>query len=214
MHHRELIREGVHRVSVIPHDAEIRSCGLHLCKLAAHLLGESHACRVAENRHRPHALHRRILHQITDHIHVGAVVKHGNRQHLETKMFGDGEVPVVARDRAQPLHYRLILPRTGGIISPPNVGGHDQVKHNVQARRIPRIHLINGNAQQLRINLTDILNTSQTTIVTAIRAIRRPEITGSGQAKQLVGEIQLLGRRLPPSQIQSKIACFQILIRL
>ena len=67
------------------------------------------AGRVAVLRHAPHAPDAGVLaHQPLDHVHVGPVVGHRHRDHLDAEVLADGEVAVVAGHRAEKRDARLL----------------------------------------------------------------------------------------------------------
>ena len=128
---REFVGEGVDGVGVVPNNAEVGGSGVHGGEFLAGGLGEGHAGGVTEDGNSPHALDRGILDQFLDHGHVGAVVGHGDVEHLEAEQFGDAEVPVVAGNRAQPFDLGLVPPGPLGIVGAEHKGEGDEVEHDV-----------------------------------------------------------------------------------
>ena len=98
-------------ISVIPEDAEIVRCGGHGCQLAHDLIAIRNAARIGILWHAPDALHRSIIrHEFLDHVHVGTIFVHGNRDHLDAECLGHAEVTIIARNRAEELHFFKLAP--------------------------------------------------------------------------------------------------------
>ena len=120
-------------IGVIPEDAEIVRCGGHGCQLSYDLIAIRNAAWIRILRHAPDTLHRSIIrHELFDHVHVGAIFVHGNRDHLDTECLGHAEVAIIARNGAEELHFFKLAPR-GCAQRAEHPAAHDGVIHDVQA---------------------------------------------------------------------------------
>ena len=108
----EIVGQRVEGVCVVPEQPEIVCGRSHLDEPPDILPGIGDAGRVGVHRHAPHALDRRVGgDEFFDQVDVGAVLAHRHRDHLDVEAFGDREVPVVARRRAEELDLRFVDPR-------------------------------------------------------------------------------------------------------
>ena len=100
----------VDAISVIPHQHEVGSGGLHLCNTLNGLIGIHHALGVGVLGHVPHTFDFGILHQFLHHVHIGTGGGHGHGDHLHAEALGDLKVAVIAGCRADPLHLIELCP--------------------------------------------------------------------------------------------------------
>ena len=91
-------------VSVIPHEQEILCSWLEMRDTIDNLIAVDYAIGIGILRHAPHTLYGGILYDLLHHVHVRAVVVHGNRYKLHAEGLGDLEVAVIAGRRAKPLY--------------------------------------------------------------------------------------------------------------
>ena len=105
---RRRFLQRVHRVRVVPKDAEVGRRGRHRHQRLAHLGAVGGPGGVGVRRYAPHALDLWICcYEFCTHLDVGAVRVHRHGDHLDAVGLGDGEMPVVARGRAQELDRTL-----------------------------------------------------------------------------------------------------------
>ena len=186
---REFVGEGMDGVGVVPNNAEVGGSGVHGGEFLAGGLGEGHAGGVTEDRNSPHALDRGILDQFLDHGHVGAVVGHGDVEHLEAEQFGDAEVSVVAGNRAQPFDLGLVPPGPLGIVGTEHEGKGDEVKHDVQAGGVAGDHVFDRQAEGLSPDGANVFDAGQAPIVAAVGAVGGAVVVHTGQGQDGVGEV-------------------------
>ena len=98
-------------VGVVPHEHKVLRRGLHICDAMDGLIGVDDAVGIRVLRHAPHALDRRVLYQLFDHVHIGSRRGHGDRDHLEAERLRNFEMAVIARRGAEPLHAVELAPR-------------------------------------------------------------------------------------------------------
>ena len=91
-------------VSVIPHEQEILCRRLEMRDTIDNLIAVDYAIWIGILRHAPHTLYSRILYDLLDHIHIRAVIVHGNRYKLHAKRLSDFEMAIIAGRRAKPLY--------------------------------------------------------------------------------------------------------------
>ena len=107
----ELAVELVDAVGVVPHQQEVRRGRLHLCDALDGLVGVDDAVGVRVLRHVPHALDARVLDEVFDNVHVGAVFGHRDGDELKAEALGHLEVAVIARRGAEPFDALFLAPR-------------------------------------------------------------------------------------------------------
>ena len=186
---REFVGEGVDGVGVVPNNAEVGGGGVHGGKFLAGGLGEGHAGGVAEDRNGPHALDRGIFDQFLDHCHVGAVVGHGDVEHLEAEQFGDAEVSVVAGNWAQPFDLGLVPPGPLGIVGAEHEGEGDEVEHDVQAGGVAGDHIVDRQAEGFGPEGANVLDAGQPPIVAAVGAVGGAVVVHARQGQDGIGEV-------------------------
>ena len=94
----------VDTVGVVPHEQEILCRRLEMRNTVNDLIAVDYAIGIGILRHAPHTLYSGILYDLFYHIHIRAVVVHGNRYKLHAEGLGDLEVAVIAGRRAKPLY--------------------------------------------------------------------------------------------------------------
>ena len=83
------------------------------CKSFYHFIRVHNTLRIGILGNTPDSLHSGIMIDIFfNHIHVRAILRHGNRNHFNTKMLCNGEMSVVTGNRAQKLHCIQLAPRS------------------------------------------------------------------------------------------------------
>ena len=139
----------MHRISVVPKDAEVGRGGLEGSDAAHNLVGIGDTRGIGILGYAPHALDRGIAaHQSLDLIHVRAVVANGYGHVADAITLGDCEVAVIARARAEELHLALNAPRRVSADAL-GIGVHHHVMHEVEARRACHDHVLRVHAQKL-----------------------------------------------------------------
>ena len=188
-------------LGVVPEDLEVRRRGRHGREAGRHLLAADRARRVGVRRHDPHALDARVVgHQRRHGLGVGTVVVHRHGHHLDAQALEQGEVAVVARHRAHEAHPLLPAPRALGVDASEEHQVDEAVAHHGQARVAAR-------RRSARARPTAARRTSHAARAgprarrSCVRRRRRVAGRG-GQAQQVVGEVELLGRGLAPGQVE------------
>ena len=100
----------VDTVGVVPHEQEVRRRRLKMRYAVDDLVAVYYAVGIGILRHAPHTLYGGILYDLLYHVHVRAVVVHGNRYKLHAEGLGDLEVAVIAGRRAKPLYLVQLGP--------------------------------------------------------------------------------------------------------
>ena len=209
---REVLVQGVDRVGVVPHDAEVRRGGLHGSELAYDLLAVGHTGRIRERRHRPHALDLRVFHQLAHAVQIRAVLAHGDVDHLEAKELRDRMVAVVARDRADPLDLLLLRPRPIRVRRTEGVGPGDEVKLDVERRGISGQEVFGTHVEQIRPQVADVRDALQVAVVTEIVSLRVGVVVTARHLEEVGCEIELLLRRLAAREVQLQLLAFQLFV--
>ena len=94
----------VDTVGVVPHEQEVRRRRLKMRNTVNDLVAVDYTVGIGVFGHAPHTLYGGILYDLLHHVHVRAVVVHGNRYKLHAEGLGDIEVAVIAGRRAKPLY--------------------------------------------------------------------------------------------------------------
>ena len=129
-------------------------------------------------------------------------------------MLGNGEVAVISRDRADPLDDVFVFPRPRRILSAKDVRPHDQIVHDVQAGRVPRNDVVDGDSQQVSVDFPNIDDAPQTTVVAAIGAVVGGVVARAGKAEQFIAKVQLFRRRLAAGQVQREVLSLKLVVCL
>ena len=118
-------------VGIVPVDAEIRSGRLKPRQAAHRLIRIGGPGRVGILWHAPDPLNGVIRgDKALHHVHIRAGLVERDIDHLNTKIFRDGKMPVIARHGAQEFHLVKLTP--GGISH--NAVGHgtgDRIIHHI-----------------------------------------------------------------------------------
>jgi hypothetical protein len=144
-----IVGEMVDDIGVVPEDAEVGSGGLHGGKAAHHFVGIGLALGIAVLGDAPDALDGGILSgQLFHHIHIGAVVQHGDGDHFHAKLLADGEMTVVAGSGAKPFDLVKLAPGgAAGRAEDPQA--HHGVVHHVEAGASAGDHVVRGDLKDL-----------------------------------------------------------------
>ncbi|COW27815.1 Uncharacterised protein [Mycobacterium tuberculosis] len=196
----------MHRIRVVPEQAEVRCRRPHLDESANRFPGIGDARRVAEDRYRPHPLDGWVDgNQFFDQIDVGPILQHGYRDHLDAHGLGDGKVPVIAGDRAQEFDAVLLLnPRPRRVHAAIQHGEGDDVVHQFQAGVVARDQVGHCDAEQFGEDSPQARQAVLATIVAGVGALRVAVVV-SGQAQQLVRQVELLCGWFAAGEIQSQL---------
>ena len=106
-----MIVEMMHAIGIIPENAEIGGGGLQPGEAAHRFIIVGNALGIGIFGHAPDALDGIILaDQLFNQIHIRSVFFHRNADHLNAEMLANGEMTVVAGDRAEKLHFFQAAP--------------------------------------------------------------------------------------------------------
>jgi hypothetical protein len=209
---RELVGESVHRVGVVPDDAEVGGRGLHRGEAFGDLAAHRVTAGVGEHRHRPHALDLRVLDEFADGLQVGAGLGHRDGEHLEAEGLGDGVVAVVAGDRADPLHGLPGAPRLRRVVVAEGHGPGDEVEHDVQAGGVRSHEQCGIDPQHTGPQVPDVGDAVGAAVVADVHAVAGAVVVGAGQGQQLVRQVQLFGGGLAAGQVEGQVPVLEFLV--
>ncbi len=190
-------------VGVIPEDAKVRS-GFHVGESTGHFFTVSDACRVAVARDTPNPLDGRICGQGFDMIHIWPIVIHLYIHQFKTKVRCNFEVAVVAGRGAQEADGALLAPGLVAARYTEQDCSSDGVVHHGEAAVPPHNDRVTLTAQNFSKKLFHRGQTINAAVVTTIRIVLVRKLTGPGQGKERICQIQLLRRRFTASHIQGK----------
>ena len=201
-----LVIEVMHAVGIVPVNPEILCRGLQPRESPDRLVAVAVALGVGILRHTPDPLDALILSdQSLDKSHIRAARRHRDRNHLDSEVLRDAEVPVIARDRAEPLH--LIQPAPGDI-------PHHTVRHGTGNGVI---HHIQGGVSVdddvVRIVLHHIGNQDlglcdpvQHSVISAVRPVLTEHVRIAVQrVHKSHGEVELLLAGLSAAHVEAHL---------
>ena len=94
----------VDTVGVVPHEQEVRRRRLKMRNTVDDLVAVDYTVGIGILRHAPHTLYGGILYNLLHHVHIRAVIVHGDSYEFHSKRLSDFEVAVIAGRRAKPLY--------------------------------------------------------------------------------------------------------------
>ena len=190
----EVVRQGVHRVGVVPEQPEIRCGGRHLDEPTDRLPGVDRPVGLRVHRHAPHALDRGVAgDEFLDQVDVGAVLVHRDRDHLDAERLGDREVPVVAGRRAQELDARLRR-STAAASRRRRAAARTRrsVVHHLEAGVVAGDQVLHRDAEQLTEDRPQLGQPVQAAVVAGVGALAVAVVVSPGRLEQAVGQVELL----------------------
>ena len=158
-------------VGIVPHDGEIRSGRLQIGKPPDGFLAVDNAVGIGVFGHRPDELYLGILDKRFHQVHIRPLRGHGHGNQLRTEVLGDGEMPVIARGRAENLHFFLPAPGTGAVLQAVGVGPGDNIKHQIQAGHAAHKNIFGLAVQNLRPVPLGAGQTGQFTVIPGVHAV-------------------------------------------
>ena len=198
----ELAVKLVDAVGVVPHEQEVGSRGLHLRNALDGLVGVDDAVGVRVLRHVPHALDARVLDEVFDNVHVGAVFGHRDGDELKAEALGHLEVAVIARRGAEPFDALFLAPRLFAVQQAVGVGLGDRVVHELEARIAAGEDLRGLAAEDIGEQLTRALKTLELAVVAGVHAAVHA-LLGAGQRGQKAADhVELLLARLAACHVE------------
>ena len=198
----EVAVELVDAVGVVPHQQEVGSRGLHLRNALDGLVGVDDAIGVRVLRHVPHALDARVLDEVFDNVHVGAVFGHRDGDELKAEALGHLEVAVIARRGAEPFDALFLAPRLFAVQQAVGVGLGDRVVHELEARIAAGEDLRGLAAEDIGEQLTRALKTLELAVVAGVHAAVHA-LLGAGQRGQdAADKVELLLARLTARHVE------------
>ena len=205
-----LIGQMVNHIGVVPDDLEVGGSGLHPGQTADRLGRVAVAVGVGVDGHAPHTLDALVLlDQGLHHIHVGAVLGHGDVDHLEAEILGDAEMAVIAGHRAEELERVVVPPGTGRIHKTLTPAQVDEVVHQLQRRVAAHDHFFHVGIQQLGKEPPGLRHALQHAVVAGVKTILANVIV---HLEHFLGQIQLLGAGFAAVHVQVQAHIFVGLI--
>ena len=190
-------------VGVVPVDSEIAGRRFQTGHAADGLIGVGNAGGVRVLRYAPDSLDGLVVsHQLLDHIHVRAALVHGNVDHLDAKILGDGKVTVITRNRAEELHLVELAPGSASHDAVGHGAGNGVV-HHIQAGVSVDNNIVRGYLDHVGDQLLGLSDAVQNAVVPAVGAVLADEVVLAAQnVHHSHGEIQLLGAGLTSGHIK------------
>ena len=143
----------VHTVGIVPEYPEIRGSRLHRRQAVHHPVAVAYPLRIGMKGNAPDSLDGSILpYHGFHHLHVRSVLQKRDRNHLDSQLLANLEMPVVPRDRTKEFHRTALIcieaPWLFSLCSEKTVERHG-VKHQIQAGITPYYNLVRLQAQKL-----------------------------------------------------------------
>ena len=195
----QLIGQVVYTVGIVPDDLEIRRASLHTGQAAHGLSAVDVAVRVGIQRHAPDALHAGIGGELLHQVHIGAILMHRHRDHLEAEIFGDGKMSVVAGHRAQEFQLLFHSPGMLAVRKAYTPAHIDHVVHQCERGVSAHDDLVLLHAHQLGKEAAGLGHAGQQAVVAGILTVFSDVFV---LAEQPVGQLQLFGAGLAAGHIQ------------
>ena len=199
-----MVGQVVDAVGVVPHNFKVRGSGIQSGKLPHHFVGVGDAGGVGVHGHAPDSLDGGIVFaEFLDHVHVRAVLVHGDVDHFKSKQLGDGKVTVVSGNRAEPLDLFFLAPRPGRVVKAKAHSPGDAVVHQIQAGVSSDKHFgFVVHAKQVAKQLAAFVDAFQYAVVAQVFTLFRPHYRlGIEHVQDGHGQIQLVRSRLPSGHI-------------
>ena len=200
-------------VGIIPEDPEILGRRLQTRETANRLVRIGIALGIGVLRYTPDTLDGLVLrYQPLNHIHIRAGGRHGNRDHFDSKILGDGKMPVIPRNRAQEFHLVQLAP---GSIAQDTVGhgSGNRIIHHIQRRIAVNDDVVRVILHHVADQYLCLVDTRQHTVVTAVGSVLAAEVhPGIQRIHHSHGQIQLLPTWFPAAHVQSQILLLELVI--
>ena len=210
-----IVEQVMHRVGVVPHDAEVVSRALHAGEAPHDFVGIRDAAGVRVFRHAPDTLHTLVgSGDALDFIHVGAVDAKRDRNHLEPEMLGDREMAVVAGHKADPFHGIVLAPRFRAQRTEGPEPRH-RVEHHGQRRVAADNDVFRLVVEQIGHQAPCLGQPFKHAVVAAIGAVFGDAIGRRCQKRQHGHrQIELVGAGLSARHVQAEVAGFRLGVAL
>ena len=189
-------------VGIVPHEQKVRRGGLHLRDALNGLVGVDDAVGVGILRHVPHTLDARVLDEIFDDIHVGAVFGHGNGDELKAEALGHLEVAVVAGRGAEPLDALFLTPRPFAVQKAVRVSLGNRVIHELKARVAAGEDLRGLAAEDLGEQRAGALKALELAVVAGVHAVVDAVFGARKHSQKAADEVELLFARLAARHVE------------
>ena len=194
-------------VGIVPVDAEVHGGGLQSGKPADGIIGIGNALGVGIFGHTPDALDGRIGgYQLLHHIHIGTGGQHGNIDHFDAEILGNGKVAVVTGNRAEEFYLFQLAPGRAAHDPADHGAGHG-IEHHVQTGIAVDDHLVGANLHHVGHQFLGFLNAVQHAVVPAVGAVFTGQVTFAVQhIHHAHGEVQLILTGLAAGHIQRQLS--------
>ncbi len=193
----------MHRIGIVPEDAEILCRGLQVRKPSHSLIGIGIALGIGILGHTPDPFDALVLrHKLFHHVHVGTLGRHGHKNHLNAEMLRDGKMSVVTGHRTQKFHLLQSAPgRTSH--NPVGHGAGNGIIHNIQAGVAVYNHIFRTDTHDVCHHMLCLNQAVQNAVIADIHALLTFHV-GSGvqDIKDIHPHVQLGHGRFAPGHIQ------------
>ena len=198
--------EVMDTVGIVPEDTEVFRCRLEPCKAADCLITVGIACRIRIFGNAPDALDGLVFrNKLFDHIHIRASGAHGNRDHADPEVFGDGKMSVVAGYRAKEIHLVQFSPGCVAHDTMCHCAG-DRIIHDIEGGVAIDNDIIRAVLHHIADQVLALFNSVQYTVVAAVCSVFTEHIrVRIEDIHDPHGQIQLLQAGFSPGHIQVQI---------
>ena len=193
----------MHRVSVVPENAEIVRRRAHPRESADSVVGINGTRGIAVFRHAPYTLYRAVrrdesLYYV--HVDVPVVLKrHG--YHIDAEIFTYRKMTVVARNETNKLDFARLVPRQSS--SEPELHALlNEIIHYIKTGIIADQYFSDVHFEKLRKQSSQFDDAVDTAVVSGVEALFRDKIAVGKHRKHIGRNVELLFRRFPPRHIE------------
>ena len=197
-----MVVQVVNGVGIVPVDPKVHGGGLQAGEAPYGFIGIGDALGVRILGHTPDALDGVVGgHQLLHQVHIRAGGQHGDVDHLNAEILGDGEVPVVAGNGAEELHLVQFAPGGRAHNAADHGPGHGVI-HDVQAGVAVDDDLVGPDLHHVGHKLLGLLNAVQHAVVPAVGAVLTGQVAVAAEhIHHAHGEVQLLLAGLAPGHV-------------
>ena len=199
----------MHRIGVIPKDAEIGSGSLHRSQARNGLVGVSDSIGIRILGNAPHTLNGSIIcNELFNRIHIGTRGGHSDHDHFDADRLADAKVTVVAGRGAKEGDLFLAAPRARAIAHAVNHSAHDLVIHQIERGVSCNDEVFCRNIEQIRKESFCLGNAAEQAIIAAVDAILGVAIHARiHTVEQIVHQVKLVGAGLAAREVKGKTFC-------
>ena len=186
-HAVRMLAKIMDRIGVVPENSEVGSPGGHPCQSVDSAVRIDRTGRVTIQGHAPDTFYRGVFcHQGFHGVHVGAVIRHGDRYHFNAQMLANGKMPIISGAGTDKFQRGLPAPGDGIVAHPMQHGAQKGVVHQIEAAVAANDDFFRCHAHVIGKQFFGFRQPIQAAVISAIGALRRTKIIGGNVLQQSV----------------------------